>query len=175
MTGDSMRFAVLLVLVLIVLLMVSGLSQVVYSDEDGGDRGEGEAEGGFAKSLGSFTWGIAPVLILGFVVYKYAFLYQSKLGIRLPVKYRYVLDLHIYTSIALGLTGLIHGYLFMNRATVLEYAIGGVILLLLVTGVLLRWSRNRRVKTFARLLHAQRLLAIILFILVAIHVGIAED
>ena len=45
---------------------------------------------------------------------------------------------------------------------------------MIATGVLLRWTKNRRLKAYARLLHTQRLLAITLLVLVAIHTGLKD-
>lgn len=108
-------------------------------------------------------------LILGFVAYKYTIPYQAKHKIKMPVRYKHVLDIHIFTSLILAAAALIHGFLLLEYATLLEYAIGAVIVFMVVTGVVLRWSKHRKLKMYARLLHTQRALALTLLILVTIH------
>ena len=166
-----LHLSLLLVLALLLASLASGTVSYAngeeYDDED-------EDENEVAESLGELAWNLGPVLVAAFAVYKYSLPYQARMGLRLPVRYKHVLDLHIYSSIALGLVALAHGYLLLEEATVLEYAIGAVIVFMMVTGILLRWSKNRRVKAYARLLHTQRLLAVTLLVLVAIHTGIRD-
>ena len=171
------RLHVLLVLIILLLLILPFTSSAVtYANGDEEEEMEGkEGENEFAKSLGEFAWSAGPILIMAFVVYKYTLPYQARLGLKLPVRFKHVLDLHIYTSIALGLVALTHGYLLIDRARPLEYLIGAVIVFMMITGILLRWSRDRRVKMFARLLHTQRLLALTLLVLVLIHTATMED
>ncbi|MEB3861948.1 MAG: hypothetical protein GSR84_06995 [Desulfurococcales archaeon] len=159
-------------LLLVLALLLASLASGTVSYADGDDYGEGE--NGVADGLGELAWSLGPVLVAAFAVYKYSLPYQARMGLRLPVRYKHVLDLHIYSSIGLGLVALAHGYLLLEEATVLEYAIGAVIVFMMITGILLRWSKNRRVKAYARLLHTQRLLAVTLLVLVAIHTGIRD-
>lgn len=162
----------LLSLLLLVLLLPS-VQDIAYGNGDEYYEYD-EDENEFAESLGEVAWNLGPILVLAFVAYKYSLPYHAKMGLRLPVRYRHVLDLHIYSSIVLGLAALAHGYLLIEEATILEYTIGSIIVIMIVTGSLLRWSKNRRVKMYARLIHTQRLLAIILLILVAIHTGLKD-
>ncbi len=170
----------IIAVMVIMLLAVSPFTVSIITAYANGEDSEEEKEGGegeneFAKSLGEFAWSVGPVLIVAFVIYKYTLPYQARLGLRLPVRFKHVLDMHIYTSIILGIVALTHGYLLMDRARLLEYLIGAVIVFMMVTGVLLRWSRDRRARMFARLIHTQRLLALTLLVLILIHTATMED
>ncbi len=164
----------IILLLLILISQMATVAVVTLADED--ERGEEDGgEDEFATSLGELAWSLGPVLVAAFAAYKYSLPYQARMGLRLPVRFKHVLDLHIYSSIALGLVALAHGYMLLDKATILEYAIGAVIVFMMITGILLRWSKNRRVKAYARLLHTQRLLAVTLLILVAIHTGVRGE
>ncbi|MEB3787543.1 MAG: hypothetical protein GSR78_02170 [Desulfurococcales archaeon] len=165
----------IVVVVLALSIVLSGLS--VYASEnepEDGEEPENSGEGEIAESLGEFAWNAGLVLILGFVAFKYTLPYQVKHGINLPIRFKHVLDIHIASSLMLAAAALLHGFMLLEYATLLEYAIGGVIMLMVVTGILLRWSKNRKVKTYARLLHTQRLLALVLLILVAVHTSLKD-
>ncbi len=181
MGGGQRLLMVIPIFVLLLLSLLIVVNTVAYANGDEEeDEGKEEKEGGekgdeFAKSLGELAWGLGPVLVAAFVVYKHALPYQARLGLKIPVRFKHVLDLHIYSSIALGIVALAHGYFLLGEARLLEYVIGFVIVFMMVTGILLRWSRDRRVKMFARLIHAQRLLAFLLLLLVIIHTSTIED
>ena len=151
-----------------ILLLYTVSAFTVYASEDEGEAGEGEGND-TAKSFGEFAWNAGLFLILGFVAYKYTIPYQARHKIKMPVRYKHVLDIHIFTSLILAAAALIHGFLLLEYATLLEYAIGAVIVFMVVTGVVLRWSKHRKLKMYARLLHTQRALALTLLILVTIH------
>ncbi|MEB3779171.1 MAG: hypothetical protein GSR85_02930 [Desulfurococcales archaeon] len=179
MDGERHLLVVLAILILIGLSLLVVAGTIVYANGDGEDEeeegyGEGD-ENELAESLGELAWGLGPVLVAAFVVYKYTLPYQARLGLKLPIRFKHILDLHIYSSIVLGIVALAHGYLLLGEARLLEYVIGLVIVFMMVTGILLRWSRDRRVKMFARLIHAQRLLALLLLLLVIIHTSTIED
>ncbi len=175
--ADRGKLVVLLIIGLMVFALVSAFSALpVYaSDDEGEDEGEGEnGENETAKSLGEFAWNAGLALILGFVAYKYTLPYQAKYKIKLPVRYKHVLNIHIFSSLLLAAAALLHGFLLLEYATLLEYAIGVIIVFMVVTGVLLRWSTHRKLKMYARLLHTQRALTILLLILVAIHTSLKD-
>ncbi|MCE4601948.1 MAG: hypothetical protein F7B18_02060 [Desulfurococcales archaeon] len=164
----------LLSILLLVTLIISPIASTAVSYANGDEYEDEGGEDGIAEGLGELAWSVGPLLIVAFAVYKHILPYQTRMGLRLPIRYKHVLDLHIYSSIALGLIALAHGYLLLEEATILEYAIGAVIVFMIATGVLLRWTKNRRLKAYARLLHTQRLLAITLLVLVAIHTGLKD-
>ncbi len=164
-----------LLALLLLILLGSAYNSAANGDEYGEEEYDDAGEGELAESLGEAAWNLGPILVIAFLIYKYTLPYQVRMGIRLPLSFRHVLDLHIYSSIVLGLMALAHGFMLIERARLLEYVIGVVIVVMLVTGALLRWSRDRRVKMFARLIHAQRILALALLVLVAIHTATMED
>ena len=142
-------------------------------DEEGvEEEGEEDEVGGeLAEGLGEAAWNLGAPAVLAFVAYKHAYLAAAKRGLRLPVKLAWALRAHIAASVALGLAALAHGALLLEEAGPVEWASGALIAVLLASGALLYYSKSRNLKRLARLIHAQRLLSIILLVLVAIHVA----
>ena len=167
----------LLVMVLLLLAASTLYDLKAYADEDGNedeDEYEDEYENDLAETLGSTAGTLGPILVAGFVAYKHALPYMRKLGVKPAVKYKSVVLFHALSSIALGLMALAHGYMLRMYAGPVEYALAAVIVVVLVTGALLLWGSGRRVKLFARMIHAQRLLSIILIVLLGLHVALMD-
>ena len=88
---------------------------------------------------------------------------------------RLSLDIHSYGNLAsLGL-GLSHGYINRSAASLLEYLMVGLAIILAVSGLTMRYLRDRRARLVARMIHGQRILALLLLTLVIIHVSKMED
>ena len=163
-----------IIIVSILLLMFLGslfLIPKVHS-ENGTEEGE-ESEGAedFGKGLGVLAVALGFIFNILFVFQK--FLRSS--GVKLPIKSIWVLRFHFVTNILLGLAGMYHGYLYINRASFVEYFLVGLILLIIFSGLVLRYAKNRKLKVFAKLIHAQRIISILILILVGIHMVVVED
>ncbi len=87
---------------------------------------------------------------------------------------RLAMELHMDGNIALAVPAYLHGYTMLGRATLLEYAIGALITILLVSGVTMRYFKSRRAKLVARMIHGQRVLALLLLVLLVLHVASRE-
>ena len=165
----------------IVILLLAGLLAsshyvnnigIVSAEEDeyeyeGGDN-EVEADD-LAEGAGSLAWTGGLVATAAFVVYKHAYPRLVKAGIKPPLNMRVALNLHIIISIVLGLVALYHAYVLRAYAGPIEYVAVGLILVLLISGLTLRYVKNRYVKIFSRVIHAQRLLSILLIIAILVH------
>ena len=68
-----------------------------------------------------------------------------------------------------------HGYSLRSSAGLIEYLIAVLILILIGSGIILRYSYNKTLKVGTRLIHSQQLLTLILLVLLIIHVTISED
>ncbi|MEB3860477.1 MAG: hypothetical protein LRS43_04630 [Desulfurococcales archaeon] len=152
------------------------LLQAIVASADGfeveEEREEYEDEGleETAEAAGSAAFALGVTANALFVGYKWA-----RLHVRLKGSYRSVLDAHILSNIILGLLAVYHGYSLRSTAGPVEYASIAAVLVLLSSGLLLRYAKNRRLKWFARHLHIQRILAVILLGLVILHIYTIED
>jgi len=135
-------------------------------EEEWDDEDEGDYEG-TAEELGSAAFYGGIFFSGGYVAFKYA-----ATPLRVPPRLRRLaLDVHGFGNLALAPLALIHGYLNIQYATVLEYAMAALIVFLTVSGLTLRYVRNRRLKLAARLVHGQRILALALLVLAVLHVA----
>ena len=141
---------------------------------DGDYYGEAEVEDELAEGLGEVAWNLGAPAVLAFVAYKHVYLAAARRGLKLPLRLSWALRGHILASIALGVAGLAHGAMLLEAAGPVEWASGVLILALLVTGTLLYYAKSRRVRRLARLVHAQRLLSILLLVVVAVHVALVD-
>jgi len=133
-----------------------------WEEEEDEYEYEGEAE-----ALGEAAFYGGVVLSGGYSAVKYARRY-----VRLPPQViRLSLDIHSLGNLALAPLALIHGYVNLEYAGPIEYAMAALIIILVVTGTTLRYVRNRRAKMAARLIHGQRTLAIILLVLALLHIA----
>jgi len=170
-----------LAVVLVVLAFLAGMASAVLLDqapaiinsldgdeddewweEDEEDELEGEAE-----ALGEAAFYGGLVLSGGYSAIKYTRRY-----IKLPPQViRLSLDIHSLGNLALAPLALIHGYVNLEYAGPIEYAMAALIIILVVSGATLRYVRNRRAKIAARLVHSQRALAILLLVLALLHIA----
>ena len=169
----------LLALAVIALLSIPALhggSTTWHLDGEynGGEEYEGyeqEYEGRLG-GLGEAAYAGAILLTLQLLAGKYLLrrLTPEIIDARLYSRiYRLQLDLHSYGNLAAAALAGMHGLANLQTATLLEYAMATLIAALTASGILLRYSRNRRLKLYARLLHGQRILALALLALATIH------
>ncbi len=147
-------------------------------DEEGGEREEEEGEedeGGeeLAESLGSAAWNLGIPLIFGFVAYKYTYIALIKRKIKLPLSLATALKIHVVTSLVLGAAALLHGAMLIEYAGPVELAAAGLVALITVSGIILYYSKGKTTR-YARLIHAQRILGILVLLTVALHVALID-
>ena len=89
--------------------------------------------------------------------------------------YKPVLNFHIMmNSIGYGV-GLLHGFLFSEHLDSIALALAILMTVLMLSGLLLKYTSSRNTKVFNRLLHSQFILVILLIALVILHVLTADD
>jgi len=162
------RREVLIYILIISLVLVFSIS-LVYGDEDWEEEGGFLGED-FANQLGSLAWIGGLFLNSVFVVVNRA---RRVFRLRIPMKI--VLDLHIITNVLLGIAAILHGYMYLRVAGPAEYIAVGLIILLLLTGLFLRYISSRNLRLLNRLVHGQLILSIILAIVVGYHIAFIED
>ncbi len=160
-----------LIVIIMLLITMFTLSFITKADDDeyNGEYEENEGE----ETLGSigFYGGLFATLI--YIIPKYA---RQYLGISLPPKlYKYALDIHSIGNPIAATVAFIHGYLNIQYATTLEYVMVALIVFLTLSGLIMRYAKWKKIKLAMRLIHSQRMLAIILLVLVLLHQGLADD
>ncbi len=140
-------------------------------DEEEGEEDEGEEE--LAESLGSAAWNLGIPLIFGFVAYKYTYIALIKRKIKLPLSLATALKIHVVTSLVLGAAALLHGAMLIEYAGPVELAAAGLAALITVSGIILYYSKGKTTR-YARLIHAQRILGILVLLTVALHVALID-
>ncbi len=156
-----------------VLLILSILIMVisVVSTYSNGDEEEDEYFGeDLAKSFGSLAWGGGLLLNILFVVVN-----RSRKIFKLKIPIKLILNIHIATNILLAFLAILHGYAFIEAAGPIEYLSILLIIVLLVSGILLRYTSTRDLKLLNRLIHGQLILSIILALVIGLHVIYIED
>ncbi len=164
-----MQQIALIVIIMLIITILTLSINTKADDEYNGEYEENEGE----ETLGSigFYGGLFATLI--YVIPKYA---RQYLGISLPLKlYKYALDIHSIGNPIAATAAFIHGYLNIQYATTLEYVMVALIIFLTISGLIMRYAKWRKIKLAMRLIHSQRILAIILLVLVLLHQGLAGD
>jgi len=89
--------------------------------------------------------------------------------------YRPVLNFHIILNSIGYFSGMFHGLLLSSNLEPISLSLALVMTVLMISGVLLRYTSSRNAKMFNRLLHGQFGLVILLAGLVSLHVLTADD
>jgi hypothetical protein len=89
--------------------------------------------------------------------------------------YRPVLNFHIMmNSIGYGI-GMLHGLLFSKDLESIALSLAIIMTVLMIGGLLLKYTSSRNTKIFNKLLHGQLILVILLIALVVLHILTADD
>ena len=155
---------------LVALLLVSWSLLVAHGDEYENEDYENE----IAEALGETALTLGIPLTLVYVAYKTALPTLARHGITRIVSPRLALKLHAITSLALGLLAAAHGLLLIDRAGPIEIALGVTLAITLISGTSLYLLLGTRHARKARLIHAQRLLALALLVLALIHATLRD-
>ena len=138
---------------------------------DGEEYESFEDESELAETAGFIAWTLGLILNSIFIAIR-----RLKGILHIPPKaLRYVHDIHSYSNITLAAIAFYHGYSLRSSAGLIEYLIAVLILTLIGSGIILRYSYNKTLKRGTRLIHSQQLLTLILLVLLIIHVTISED
>lgn len=89
--------------------------------------------------------------------------------------YKPILNFHIILNSIGYFAGMLHGLLLSSNLESISLSLAIVMTVLMISGVLLRYTSSRNTKMFNRLLHGQFGLVILLVALIALHVLTADD
>lgn len=88
--------------------------------------------------------------------------------------YKPILNFHIILNSIGYFAGMLHGLLLSSNLESISLSLAIVMTVLMISGVLLRYTSSRNTKMFNRLLHGQFGLVILLVALIALHVLTAD-
>ncbi len=145
----------------------------VFADDDAEDA---------VESLGWVAIGAGVVANLPFIVFnkwrKYAVRAggQSLVMARQAVQfYKPVLNFHIILNSIGYFAGMSHGLLLVNDLDSISLSLAITMTVLMISGILLKYTSSRHTKVFNRLLHGQFGLVLLLIGLIALHVLTGDD
>jgi len=146
----------------------------VFADDDAEDA---------VQNLGWVAIGAGVIANLPFIVFnkwrKYAVRAgeQSLLMARQAAVqfYKPVLNFHIILNSVGYFAGMTHGLLLVNDLDSISLALAITMTVLMISGILLKYTSSRHTKIFNRLLHGQFGLLLLLIALIALHVLTGDD
>ena len=101
---------------------------------------------------------------------------QSLLIARQAVSfYKPVLNFHIILNSIGYFAGMTHGLLLVNDLNSISLSLAIIMTVLMISGILLRYTSSRHTKIFTRLLHGQFGLLLLLIALIIFHVLTGDD
>jgi hypothetical protein len=84
--------------------------------------------------------------------------------------YKSIFNLHIILNSVAYFAGMAHGILLVRHMDSISLSLAITMTVIMISGILLKYSQTRNIKLFNRLLHGQILLVILLVVLISIHV-----
>jgi hypothetical protein len=84
--------------------------------------------------------------------------------------YKSILNLHIILNSVAYFAGIVHGLLLARHLDSISLSLAITMTVMMISGILLKYSQSRNIKLFNRLLHGQILLVILLVVLICLHV-----
>ena len=134
------------------------------------------------ESLGWVAIGAGVIANLPFILFnkwrKYAVRAgsQSLQMARQAVQfYKPILNFHIILNSIGYFAGMTHGLLLINDLDSISLSLAITMTVLMISGILLRYTSSRNTKVFNRLLHGQFGLLLLLIALIVLHVLIGDD
>jgi hypothetical protein len=84
--------------------------------------------------------------------------------------YNSILNLHIILNFVAYFAGMAHGFFLARHLDSISLSLAITMTVMMISGILLKYSQFRNIKLFNRLLHGQILLVILLMVLICLHV-----
>lgn len=144
-----------------------------FADDDGEDA---------VKDLGWVAIGAGVVANIPFIAFNKLRKFAVKAGgstvqiaRQMAPSYKPILNFHIILNSIGYFAGMTHGLLLSNHLESISLSLALVMTVLMVSGILLRYTSSRNTKLFNRLLHGQLGLVILLIALIVLHVFSADD
>ena len=146
----------------------------VYADDD-------DAEDSI-KNLGWVAIGAGVIANLPFIVINKYRRYAVSVGgqslvfaRKIGSSFKAILNFHIMLNSIGYFAGMTHGLLLSEHLDSISLSLAITMTVLMISGVLLRYTSSRNMKVFNRLLHGQFGLVILLVALIALHILSADD
>jgi hypothetical protein len=130
-----------------------------FADDDDGEES--------IENLGWVAIGAGIIANLPFIVLVFA----RKIG----SSFKAILNFHILLNSIGYFAGMTHGLLLSEHLDSISLSLAITMTVLMISGVLLRYTSSRNMKIFNRLLHGQFGLVILLVALIALHILLADD
>ena len=86
--------------------------------------------------------------------------------------YKSILNLHIILSSAAFAAGMVHGLFLLKHLDYISLSLAITMTVLMVSGILLKFTQSRNLHLFNKLLHGQTALVVLLVALVFLHIFI---
>ena len=144
-----------------------------FADDDAEDA---------VESLGWVAIGAGVVANLPFIVFNKWRRYAVHVGgqslqmVRQAVQfYKPVLNFHIILNSVGYFAGMTHGLLLVNDVDSISLSLAITMTVLMISGILLKYTSSRHTKIFNRLLHGQFGLVLLLIGLITLHVLTGDD
>lgn len=167
-----MNVTFVLVLPLLVLLIVS--PTLAFADDDEGED--------IAENLGWIAVGAGIVANLPFILMNKIRRYAVKSGNstmqiakQIRTAYKPILNFHIMLNSIGYFAGMSHGFMLSRHLDSVSLSLVIVMSVMMVSGLLLKYTSSRNSKIFGRLLHGQFGLVILLVALVTLHLVVGDD
>ena len=98
-----------------------------------------------------------------------------QIGKQIRTVYKPVLNFHILLNSIGYFAGMTHGFFLSNHLDSISLSLALVMSVMMISGLLLKYTSSRNSKIFGRLLHGQFGLVILLAALVALHIITGDD
>ena len=144
-----------------------------FADDDGEDA---------VEDLGWVAIGAGVIATVPFIAFVKVRKFAVKAGgstvqiaRQMAPAYKPILNFHIIVNSIGYFSGMLHGLLLSSNLEPISLSLALVMTVLMISGVLLRYTSSRNAKMFNRLLHGQFGLVILLMGLILLHVLTADD
>jgi hypothetical protein len=142
---------------------------IAYADDDRGFS--------TAATLGWLSIGCGTAATLSLIIFKMVrkipvmkLVGGTGTSQSLPSMYKPVLNFHIMLNSVGFFAGLSHGFMLIRGLDYISLSLVIVMTVLMISGIILRFTSGKNLKFFSRLVHGQVILATLLVTLVVLHV-----
>ena len=174
MTNEKINLGLIVFLTLLSLLVIP--PTLAYADD-----GDDEAED-IVENLGWVAVGAGIAANIPFIVMNKIRRYSVKAGSstmqiakQIRTVYRPILDFHIMLNSIGYFAGMTHGLILSRHLDSVSLSLAIVMSVMMISGLLLKYTSSRNSKIFGKLLHGQFGLVILLVALVVFHIVIGDD
>ena len=84
--------------------------------------------------------------------------------------YKSILNLHIILNSVAYVAGMAHGLFLMRHLDAISLSLAITMTVMMISGILLKYTQSKNLNLFNRLLHGQTVLVILLAVLICLHI-----